>query len=115
MARISIYWRLPPGSLQCIQQILIGFYGLPQNVIDYNFIHLSISEKERVGRRRQRANRSTPNGEKVCVFCGSEENLERHHLISPLIGGRNVKANLMWLCSECHADYHREVEDDLCI
>jgi len=113
VAHVSIYWRLPSGSLQLIQNTLIRYYGLPDKVIDQEFALLSIPERERIGRRRQRNNRSRPKGEQVCIKCGETENLERHHLISPLLGGRNVQENLVWLCSECHAEYHREVEDDI--
>jgi len=109
MAHISMYWRLPVSSLQSIQHILLEFYGLPIEVIDPNFVHLPVVDREHVGRRRQRTNRSTPKGERVCRMCGSTESLERHHLISPLIGGRNVKANLVWLCTKCHNEYHEEV------
>lgn len=38
-----------------------------------------------------------------CAFCGSEDNLEEHHMIPLFMGGTNDDRNLVFLCHDCHA------------
>lgn len=48
---------------------------------------------------------------KVCAFCGRTEQLELHHMIPLFLGGTDDAANLVWLCTPCHAvvtSYQRE-------
>ena len=37
-----------------------------------------------------------------CGQCGSEENLEWHHMIPISIGGETVEENMVCLCARCH-------------
>lgn len=43
----------------------------------------------------------------VCFFCGSNENLEHHHIIPVSEGGDNSYQNLISLCFSCHKKVHR--------
>lgn len=43
---------------------------------------------------------------KKCANCGSEENIEIHHIVPLIVGGTNKKSNLVALCQDCHAKIH---------
>jgi hypothetical protein len=43
----------------------------------------------------------------ACFFCGSNENLEHHHIIPVSEGGDNSHQNLISLCFSCHKKVHR--------
>ncbi len=43
-----------------------------------------------------------------CQDCGSRTNLETHHLRFRSQGGTDTEENLITLCSDCHAQRHRE-------
>lgn len=45
-------------------------------------------------------------GEK-CVKCGSEENLEIHHIKPVSVGGGTEKENLALICHKCHLSAHK--------
>lgn len=38
-----------------------------------------------------------------CTACGSESNLNVHHIIPISKGGRNISINLTTLCHRCHS------------
>lgn len=42
--------------------------------------------------------------EKACYFCGSEQNLERHHALYGRANRRLAEQDNLWVwcCSECH-------------
>ena len=40
----------------------------------------------------------------ICTRCGTNENIEKHHIIQKSEGGKNNKKNLKNLCVSCH-DY----------
>ena len=42
-----------------------------------------------------------------CAICGSDENLNVHHLTYKNIGNENVQTDLVTLCRKCHASLHR--------
>ncbi|ACM61540.1 HNH endonuclease [Caldicellulosiruptor bescii] len=44
--------------------------------------------------------------EKKCIICGTEDNLQKHHLIQRKCGGTDVQENLVYLCRDCHEDVH---------
>lgn len=44
--------------------------------------------------------------EKVCVNCGTRENIEIHHIVPLSMGGANTKENTVFLCTECHYKAH---------
>lgn len=44
--------------------------------------------------------------EKVCVNCGSREEIEMHHIVPLSMGGTNNEGNLVYLCRECHFKAH---------
>lgn len=98
--------KLNARELRVVQQVLLDMYGLPKSVIDQKFADLPISARRARARSRQRSNGSTPHGRRVCSKCGTTENLQRHHLIPTMFGGRNVKDNLKWLCKGCHDEVH---------
>ena len=41
-----------------------------------------------------------------CEICGNNEILEKHHIISKSLGGKNTKDNLCNICSNCHTKIH---------
>ncbi len=41
-----------------------------------------------------------------CAVCGSIESLEHHHFVPLELGGPDVEANLLTLCSAHHGDMH---------
>jgi hypothetical protein len=38
----------------------------------------------------------------MCRICGSEENLEVHHMLALTFGGKSTLKNLITLCEDCH-------------
>ncbi|ULT55437.1 HNH endonuclease [Neobacillus drentensis] len=38
----------------------------------------------------------------MCRLCGSEENLEVHHMLALVNGGNSTMKNLITLCADCH-------------
>jgi len=93
-------------ALIMLQEVVVSVTGLPRRVIDWNFHKLSLEERRKRARNRQRRIKTNPRGPKVCADCGDTENLQRHHLVSVMLGGRNVKENLVWLCKKCHDKRH---------
>jgi len=43
---------------------------------------------------------------RMCIDCGSNKNLQVHHLIPLSKGGKSEKANLGTLCGVCHEARH---------
>lgn len=41
-----------------------------------------------------------------CALCGDPRNLQLHHIVPRSRGGKNHRANLITLCSTCHALAH---------
>jgi hypothetical protein len=39
---------------------------------------------------------------RVCVFCGSPENLQQDHLVPRSRGGRDAADNMVWTCRTCN-------------
>ena len=37
-----------------------------------------------------------------CAFCGTDKELEEHHMIPLSMGGTNDELNLVFLCKDCH-------------
>lgn len=38
----------------------------------------------------------------MCRICGSEENLEVHHMLALTFGGKSTMKNMITLCADCH-------------
>ena len=47
--------------------------------------------------------------EKVCINCGSREEIEMHHIVPLSKGGSNNEGNLVYLCFECHCKVHETI------
>lgn len=47
-----------------------------------------------------------------CISCGSEAT-EVHHIRPRRYGGHDHPRNLMPLCTSCHADMHRLLEEEI--
>lgn len=45
-----------------------------------------------------------------CVNCGSEENIEYHHIVPLHVGGNEVISNIVPLCYSCHKAVHNSGE-----
>ena len=43
---------------------------------------------------------------KICGNCGSQNNIQYHHVIPLAIGGNDVLTNIIPLCEECHNLVH---------
>ena len=46
--------------------------------------------------------------ESECNLCGSDNNLEKHHIVPKSKGGSNKPRNLVKLCRNCHQQIHKE-------
>ena len=47
-----------------------------------------------------------------CAFCGTDKELEEHHMIPLSMGGTNDELNLIFLCKDCHkavSSYQRSI------
>ena len=42
----------------------------------------------------------------VCYNCGATEDIEYHHIVPLLLGGNDVKSNIVPLCYKCHKAAH---------
>ncbi len=51
----------------------------------------------------------------TCQICGSQENVEGHHIFEFSIGGAPHKDNIITLCRDCHQAVHRgEIDIMIC-
>ena len=57
--------------------------------------------------RSQYRQKHNPKG-MSCWICGSEENLQWHHIIPLSQGGKTERQNMLLLCGECHAKAHNQ-------
>jgi 5-methylcytosine-specific restriction endonuclease McrA len=55
-------------------------------------IHLTEKEKDIVGRQ--------------CCNCGDSQNIEYHHVIPLIVGGKNILSNIYPVCYKCHSLVH---------
>jgi len=95
------------ASILATQDYLVELNNLPSRVVDSDFAALPSGRRRQLSRNRQkRVHYQEPTSETVCDTCGADQNLERHHIIPPKLGGRNVKENIVWLCHKCHTEYH---------
>lgn len=44
----------------------------------------------------------------ICVNCGSDNNIEYHHIIPLINGGTNKISNIVALCQQCHYIAHQK-------
>jgi hypothetical protein len=59
-----------------------------------------LSEERRKGDRLRA--KVLERDEYMCRICGSEENLEVHHMLALTYGGKSTLKNLITLCADCH-------------
>lgn len=43
-----------------------------------------------------------------CAACGSEDDLQYHHLVPVSLGGENSPSNIIVLCAACHQKWHKQ-------
>lgn len=43
---------------------------------------------------------------RICVNCGSTEDIEMHHIVPISEGGNNIESNIVMLCKGCHYRAH---------
>lgn len=55
-------------------------------------VHLTEAEKDLLGRK--------------CCNCGSEKDLQYHHIVPLTFGGNNILSNICCLCYNCHSKIH---------
>lgn len=41
-----------------------------------------------------------------CCNCGSEKDIEYHHIVPLSFGGNNILSNICCVCYECHSKIH---------
>ena len=42
----------------------------------------------------------------VCCNCGTDKNIEYHHIVPLALGGRDIESNMVPLCHQCHKAAH---------
>lgn len=48
-----------------------------------------------------------------CYFCGSRDDIERHHVIPRRFGGPDREDNLVDVCHDCHMKLERLYDNDV--
>lgn len=43
-----------------------------------------------------------------CAACGREDDLQYHHLVPTVLGGKTEPSNIIVLCGECHQKWHMQ-------
>lgn len=72
-----------------------------------------MSSKEELRREHNKRVLSGEYKEKLgctCVNCGSQENIEYHHIVPLCMGGTNRMTNIVPVCKNCHVAIHGEAE-----
>ena len=44
-----------------------------------------------------------------CSKCGSDNQLQMHHIVPLMLGGSNETENIITLCSKCHGNIHAKI------
>lgn len=87
-----------PMSTRRIQQILTEYF--PEFHIQETHKKERKNQKVRTEQLKLRETIITPDS--ACGKCGSQEQLEIHHILPVIIGGNNNDNNMIVLCAECH-------------
>lgn len=53
-------------------------------------------------RRQTQAMRKVLSEHESCELCGSNRELQAHHIIPVSLGGRDVEENILCVCAKCH-------------
>lgn len=56
-----------------------------------------------MGRRQTEAMRKVLSEHERCELCGSNRELQAHHIIPVSYGGRDVEENILCVCKKCHS------------
>lgn len=72
---------------------------------DLNHSYIPDRKSLSIGGRYSECHKKMHEEEKVCEFCGSKKNVEIHHVNTKPYDNR--KANLKYLCSNCHKLWHK--------
>ena len=56
---------------------------------------------------------STSIKEKVCVFCGCTDSLQRHHICQLRFNGPDTEDNKVWICAKHHRILHWLMDQNL--
>ena len=64
-------------------------------------MHKQKSREERISLMKQRRKKASSHI-RQCAFCGTDKELEEHHMIPLSMGGTNDELNLIFLCKDCH-------------
>ena len=67
---------------------------------------MDTEERKRI---TQEATKIMKGKERICANCGSEFNVQIHHIVPVSQGGGNKESNLVFLCRECHKKAHAYV------
>ena len=47
-----------------------------------------------------------------CAACGNENDLQYHHLVPVVLGGKDEPSNIIVLCAVCHQKWHKQKGTD---
>lgn len=67
---------------------------------------MSTSEIRKISNRKSFRNELLEEKEKICVNCGTTEDVEWHHIVAIADGGTNNFGNIVPLCHRCHQLAH---------
>ena len=62
--------------------------------------------RDRYAKEYNEARKMIKDRPRICVNCGSTENIEMHHIVPLSEGGNNVESNIVMLCRACHYSAH---------
>ena len=98
-----------PLSQSSISKICRDF---APEIAEYKKAHASTVIKRRTAlyQKRQRGEINRP---AVCATCGSDTDIEQHHIIPLVAGGTDDYFNLISLCHDCHMKLHHAIYDRL--
>lgn len=83
-------------------------------VVSYSFIWTAMPRKDKQMSKKRKVrvknkivrHRSREIPQHKCIFCGTTDSIERHHIIQKRFNGSNDESNLVPICSRCHSTYH---------
>jgi hypothetical protein len=58
------------------------------------------------GKGYQQSPRTEEEQPKVCILCGTDKDIHKHHLIQRKKQGTEVAENKVYVCKDCHGDVH---------
>lgn len=98
---------LSPGA---IRNICIEFAPEVMKYRQESHASAAVKRRNALYQQRQRGEINRPT---VCATCGSDTDIEQHHIIPLAAGGTDDYFNLISLCHDCHMKLHHAIYDRL--